>query len=105
MYSKEEKVVMWLSSFDFMTYKKAKLFVDNFVSLCDVFDNLSKYRNDLLKMFSDKEYNCLIEDNNLVYIDRVIENYKKLGVEVVTIKSDLYPELLKETSSPPIIIA
>ena len=30
MYSRQEKIVMWLSSFDFMSYKKAKAVVENF---------------------------------------------------------------------------
>lgn len=104
MYSREEKIVMWLSSFDFMTYKKARFIIDTYSDLDEFFDNISKYKKELLQIFDSEEFNQLFDNNNLVYIDRVIENYNKLGIEVVTIRSSSYPELLKETGAYPIML-
>ena len=104
MYTEQEKIVMWLSSFDFMSYKKAKDIIDNFEDLSEFLANISKYKENLLKIFTLDEYNELREESKLHYIDRVIENYDKLGIKVVTIKSDEYPMLLKETSAPPIML-
>lgn len=104
MYSKNEKVIMWLTTFDFMSYKKARDIIDTFDDLEDFFDNLNIYKKQLLKIFSDNEFSTLLSNNNLVYIDRCIENYDKLGIEVVTCVSENYPDLLKETSSFPILL-
>lgn len=104
MYNKQEKVIMWLSSFDFMSYKKAKAMIDNFQDICDVFDNLMKYKEKLLKIFTIDEFNELRQENNLNYIERVIDNYEKLGIKVVTLKSEEYPELLSEIDSSPIML-
>lgn len=104
MYSKTEKVIMWLTTFDFMTYKKAREILDNIEDLEDFFDNLDNYKSELLKAFTDKEYSELKMNNNLVYIDRCIVNYDKLGIEVVTCRSSDYPELLKETGAFPILL-
>lgn len=104
MYSKKEKIVMWLSSFDFMTYKKARYIIDTFEDLEEFFDNISKFRSQLLKVFESDEYIQLLNENNLVYIERVIENYEKLGIEVVTVNSEYYPELLRETNAFPIML-
>lgn len=104
MYSKEEKIVMWLSSFEYMSYKKAKFILDNFENLEDFFDNIRSYKNKLISTFESEEINDLCDNNNLVYIDRVIDNYDKLGIDVVTLRSENYPALLKEISSPPIML-
>ena len=41
MYTRVEKIVMWLSTFDFMNYKRAKFIVDNYDDLEDLFDNIT----------------------------------------------------------------
>lgn len=104
MYNREEKIIIWLTSFDFMTYKKAKAMLENFDNLEDVFDNLNKYKTDLLKIFSDEEYQELKDNNNLSYIERCIKEYDKLGITVVTAKSSAYSEYLKEIPSYPILL-
>lgn len=104
MYSFEEKVVMWLTTFDFMTYKKAREVIDNFDNLEDLFTNLNNYQNKLAKIFDTDEISELKSNNNFVYIDRCIENYEKLGIIVVTCVSSSYPNLLKETGAFPILL-
>ena len=104
MYNKTEKILMWLTTFDFMSYKKAKMVIENFENLSDFFDNLDINKNILLKIFSQEEYSELKANNNFLYIDRCIENYEKLGIKVVTCKSDTYPELLLEIGSFPILL-
>lgn len=104
MYSKTEKVIMWLTTFDFMTYKRAREIIDNIEDLEDFFDNFDRYKSDLLKVFSENEYAEIKMNNNFLYIDRCVASYDKLGIEVVTCRSETYPDLLKETGSFPILL-
>jgi len=104
MYNKDEKIVMWLSSFEFMSYKKARFIIDTFENLSEFFDNIPSYKLQLLQVFENDEYQELLDNNNLVYIERVIENYDKLGIDVVTVKSQNYPQLLLETNAYPIML-
>lgn len=104
MYSREEKIVMWLSTFEFMNYKRAKFIVDNYDDLEDLFDNIADYKSELIQIFDLQEYNELVQERSLQYIEETIRNYDKLGIEVVTIRSDSYPELLKEIDSSPIML-
>jgi DNA processing protein len=104
MYTKTERIIMWMSSFDFMSYKKAKFLIDNFEDLEGFFDNISNFRNELRKLFDDDEINELIQEKSLSYIDSVIVNYEKLGIKVVTIRSEDYSNLLKESDAPPIML-
>ena len=104
MYSREEKIIMWLSTFEFMNYKRAKFIVDNYEDLEDLFDNIADYKGELIQIFDLQEYNELVQERSLQYIEETIRNYDKLGIEVVTIRSDSYPELLKEIDSSPIML-
>jgi len=38
MYSKADKIIIWLSSFDFMSSKKIKSIIDNY-NIVDFYDN------------------------------------------------------------------
>lgn len=95
---------MWLSTFEFMNYKRAKFIVDNYDDLEDLFDNIADYKPELIQIFEIDEYEELVRERNLYYIEETIKNYDKLGIVVVTIKSDSYPELLKEIDSSPIML-
>lgn len=95
---------MWLTTHAFMSYKSAKFIVDNFNDLEDFFDNLENYVNELLKCFEKEEIRELIKNRNLNFIEKVIKNYDELGIKVVTIRSEAYPELLKEIYSSPILL-
>ena len=104
MYTRVEKIVMWLSTFEFMNYKRAKFIIDNYEDLEDLFDNISEYKAELIQIFDIEEYNELVQERSLLYIEETIRNYDKLGIVVVTIRSNEYPELLKEIDSSPIML-
>lgn len=104
MYTRIEKIVMWLSTFEFMSYKKAKHVIDTFDNLEYFFDNIENLSQQLINAFDNSEIKELLRNRNLTFIESVIGNYDKLGIEIVTIRSDGYPELLKEISSPPIML-
>lgn len=104
MYTNVEKIIMWLNSFEFLSYKKIKAIIDNFDDIEDVFYNLEDYKADMLKIIKPEEYTNIKENNNLVQIDRSIAEYEKLDIIALTIKSEGYPELLRETDAPPVIL-
>lgn len=104
MYTRVEKIVMWLSTFDFMNYKRAKFIVDNYEDLEDLFDNITDYKQELVQIFDLDEYEEFVRERNLYYVEDTIKNYDKLGIIVVTIRSDGYPELLREIDSSPIML-
>ena len=95
---------MWLSTFEFMSYKKARFIIDCFQDFEDFFDNMEKYKSELKKIFETNEINELIQERSLSYIESVIRNYEELDIVVLTLKSKGYPKLLKEIDSSPILI-
>ena len=87
---------MWLTTFEFMSYKKARFIIDVFDDLEEFFDNISSYKHILNKGFSEEEIAELNNEKSLSYIEQVIRNYDELGIDIVTIKSDKYSKLLLE---------
>ncbi|MBE5738339.1 MAG: DNA-protecting protein DprA [Clostridiales bacterium] len=104
MYSIEDKVIMWLSSFEFVSYKKVKAVLDTFDNLEELFNNLKDYKLELLKIFKHNEYEELLSANNFLYVTNTINNYEKQDIKVLTIKSEEYPEYLREIDTPPIML-
>ncbi len=72
--------------------------------LDDLFNNLKEYRADLLKIFKASEYDELLANNNLMYVDSIIRGYDEHKIRAITYRSNAYPMLLKETDSPPLIL-
>lgn len=103
MYTIDDKVILWLSSFEFMSYKKAMQIIDLF-DLDDLFNNLKEYRADLLKIVKAQEFDEMLTNNNLMYVDSIIRGYDEHLIKAITYKSDDYPRLLKEIDSPPLIL-
>lgn len=104
MYSKTEKIIVWLTTFQFMNYKRARLIIDSFENLEEFFDGIENHRDFLSKSFSLEEIHELIKHRNFLDVDTVISQYDKLDISVVTCKSETYPELLKETDAYPIML-
>ena len=104
MYSIEEKIIIWLTTFEFMSYKKAKFIIDNFDDLSDFAENINTKKQALLKIFNDVEINELANNFNIPAIDRLIDDYNDINIQIVTIKSEAYSNLLKEIDSPPILL-
>lgn len=94
---------MWLSTLEFMTFKKAKYILDTF-ELEDFFDDIKGYEKMLSPMFAKDEIVEMERNRSLSFIEQVIEGYDELDIKVVTIKSLDYPALLKEIDSAPIML-
>lgn len=94
---------MWLSTLEFMSFKKAKYILDSF-ELEDFFDNIQDYESMLIPVFEKSEIREMIRNRNLSFIEQVIEGYDELGIKVVTQKSSDYPTLLREIDTSPIML-
>ena len=104
MYSKKEKVVIWLSTFSFLTYKKMKYLLDNVDDIENLIDNVDNYKAVLQNVLKADDISELKLKADLRPIDTIIANYDKLNVYILTYFSDKYPSILKEIDTPPIII-
>lgn len=104
MYSKKDKVIIWLSTFKFMTYKKCKTVIDTIDDIENLIDSIDSYKDILSGIIKPDEYSELKAKCDLRLTESIISNYDKLGVTMITYFSHDYPELLKEIDTPPIIL-
>ncbi len=102
--SPKELLLVFIDSFVGLEYKhKKKLFesLSNGVSIKKfILDNKDYISSEI----GVNEYNTLINSANDAYLDFVLKSLDKRGLDVVTIESENYPERLKNTPIPPLVL-
>ncbi len=99
----EDKNIIWLDLFAFLTYQKRAKILKVFPKDKDIrklFSKESKIREILTEQEITKMSTLLEEDK----LDRIISGYKAEGIETITINDDRYPALLKEIPTPPLCL-
>lgn len=104
MYNNEEKILIWLDMFEFISLKKKMDLIDRYPNLIDLWDKFEQDRVYLEDLFGKENYAKMLFswDNN--FLNNYIRNFDNMGITMVTLKSDSYPKLLKETLSPPAVL-
>ncbi len=99
----EDKNIIWLDLFPFLSYqKKVKL-----LSLFDVSLDIKKVFllkpafREVLTQEEFKKMSALLDDN---YLNSQIERFERSKIEMITINNDKYPSQLKEIDSPPLCL-
>ena len=99
----QEENIIWIDSFEFLSYiKKAKL--------VDLFNGrharkcFKEFQKQCLYIISQEEYSKLLENCNDNYLTKIINEYEKKNIIVITLHSANYPELLKETINQPLCL-
>lgn len=96
----EEKNIIWLDIFEFLTYSKKDKILKAFDKGEDIRKGFLKNQKikDILNEQEIRKMAICLEDR---FLERNLDEYKALGVECVTIYHEKYPSLLKEISTPP----
>lgn len=104
MYNTEEKVLIWLDLFEFISLKKVMELVDHYPNLENLWINFEKDKDYLKNLFGEENYNKMLFSWDDSFLNNYIRNYESSNIKIVTYKSDTYPKLLKETLSPPSVL-
>lgn len=102
MYSREEKVFIWLSHFNSISVKKYYRLLDQYSPYASLFDRLEVDKDKITKIVGEEIYRQLknFDDKK---IDEFIAKMEKLGIKMVTFVSPDYPVKMKETNQPPLV--
>ena len=102
-YTKDDYGFLWLDLVDDITLVK-KIRVAHILKNGSNMWNLAKFKNELLDVLEESEYNKLISS----YDDKRFNSFLKLtlskNVNFITLNSPEYPEILKKTANPPFIL-
>ncbi len=104
MYKDEEKVIIWLNSFDFLSLKKLHQLIDMYPNCTDLWNNFEKDKIEITNIVGEEYYGKMLFSLDENFLNNYIRSYDNLGIKIVTIKSETYPDLLRETLSPPVIL-
>ena len=103
-YNQKELCLLWLDSFIGLEYKhKAELYkrLNNKTSIKEFIKENKGY---ITEFIGENNYNTLYSSANQSYLDYVLESLNKNEVKAVTIDSKGYPNRLKETDIPPLVL-
>lgn len=102
-YSKQEKALIFLSTFEFMSYRKYQDIMSVFEDLYDIFSpNMQQLKE--LKNILNKNYEELADGIKNFNETTFFEILETRGVKCLTILSNQYPNNLKRLAQPPMVL-
>ena len=96
----EEKNIIWLDIFEFLTYSKKDKILKLFNKDTDIRKEFLKTPQ-LKEILTEQEFRKMavcLEDR---FFERIVAEYENDGVKCITFYSEKYPYLLKEIATPP----
>lgn len=103
MLNKQESAILFLTTCDFITYKKQFKIVEQ-VKLSNLFDNYQQFEDDIASILTESELIKLRNQFDIEQLKMYINNLEKFDIKVVTILSYEYSKLLKEIDTPPLVL-
>lgn len=103
-YTELEKTYIWISYIEDIGYKKQKMLLDLFDDPTILYKDTIRYKSHIVEIIGEKHYNQLIDLVEDKVIEKYIVNLENLGIKVVTLVSNNYPELLKNIDTPPLVL-
>lgn len=104
MLNKNEKALLWLDMFDNLSIKKKYNILNFYKEPSDLFDNFKNDYNNFKHFLDEKIFNKMAYALNEEFIDKQEIVYSNIDVIVVTLYSEAYPKLLKNTAVPPLVL-
>ncbi len=103
-YTKEELCLIWLDSFLGLEYKHKLKIYQKIKDKANIQSLLKDCRDYIISEIGENSYNTLVSSSNEVYFNFVLEGLKSKDIIAVTIASLSYPEKLKQTEIPPLVL-
>jgi len=99
-----ERNLIWLDCFDFLSYNKKAKILKLYDEAEDIIENFEREKVQLSKLITEKEFNVMNSQRDISKLDDWIKGYNNRGIEIITLYSFNYPELLKDVENPPFVL-
>lgn len=100
----EEKYLIWLSSFEFISAKKVSILYEYYGSSKEIFKAFQNKEKPLYQIMLAKHIAEVSNLANDVYVENFIRNLKDINVLPITFKDERYPKLLKQINDFPFVL-
>ena len=104
MYNVNEKCLIYLSCFDFLTYEKLDKLIYAFETPEKLIHKLIDRKYEVLKILTQKEYDIILNNLSEEVLDKYLQKLEKAKVKCITYFSENYPEKLKYIDKPPYVL-
>ena len=99
----EDKNILWLDLFDFLSYGKKIKLLDTISKTEDLRKNFLKSEQ-VKHILTNAEFNKMALCLSDGFLNNYLREYEQDGVELITFNNPNYPYRLKEISSPPLCL-
>ena len=103
MYTKNEKAIIWIDMFDFLTTKKKQEILDLFTEPKDIFEDFKGAFSMLQNIISKEQFDKMCYALDEQYLNNHIVSLDSQNIKIVTFLSDDYPEQFWNFEEKPII--
>ena len=102
----DEKALIWLDNYDFMSYRKKDKFLDLFESPKDILniENLKNRKENILSIISSEEFEILKRECTRKQVETLLNKFERLNISFTTSFSNNYPFMLRNIDTPPYVI-
>ena len=104
MYSKDEKVLLWLDLFDNLTYKKKEQLLAMYKTPSSLYDDFLSSREELSFVLTSKLYDEMAYLHTEKVLEDIIAGLDRRGVVAITQYSNNYPESMNNIDTPPFVL-
>ena len=103
-YTDDELRLIWIDGFTDIDYAAKRKIADITEEFFPTKDNLISHKAEVIAAVGEKVYERLYNAADNAYLLKLLGEYGKAGVTVLTVKSDAFPESLWETDDCPLAI-
>jgi len=103
MYSQDEKALIWLTLFNNLSLNKAKKLLNLFIKPSLILENIELKNPEIAKIVGDELYNQMLDSDKNI-LDSYINNLNQKNITCITIKSESYPNKLKNLDENPLLL-
>jgi len=104
IYSQNDKILIWLDMFNFLTYHKKKALLSSFNSPLDFYTNFSKNYMLLEKIITQTQFAEMCKCQNEKLINQYLLGLESKGIQIVSCYSNLFPQEYKEQADYPFVL-
>ena len=104
MYTKQEKAIIWLDLFEFLTLKKKEEILSVFDNPIEIFNSFNKSFEKIKNIVTLEQFNKMCYSLDEQFLNNEIVNLESKGVKVLTYLSENYPEQFFNYPDKPIIL-
>lgn len=103
-YDEKELLLIWIDSFNEIDYKNKRAIYELLAGKNDIKKNIESNRQAIIGAIGETGYGNILGSANQDYLKETVAEISAAGETAVTLASELYPERLRETPVPPLVL-